>query len=102
MTQATVAAQSRISAGYYSSVENNKSPPPRKAILRRLLATLGFKEHEVVAIERQAAVERRMAPEDGQLCDEAQDLIADIRSFAGALSPRFLKGLQTKIREAAL
>ncbi len=43
-----------------------------------------------------------MAPEDGQLPDEAQDLIADIRSLAGALPPKFLRGLQTKIREAVL
>jgi transcriptional regulator with XRE-family HTH domain len=102
MTQAKVAAQSRISAGYYSSIENGKSPPPRKVILRRLLATLDLEGEDVAAIERQAAVERRMAPEDGQLPDEAQDLIADIRNFASALPPRFLRGLQTKIREAVL
>lgn len=102
ITQAMVAVQAGISTGYYSCIENSKCPPPRKGILRRLLETLKVSEAEVVAIERQAGVERGMSPEDGQLPEEAQVLIADIRRYANAVPPRFLKGMRTKLREVAL
>lgn len=102
LTQAMVAVQAGVSAGYYCSIENSKCPPPRKGTLRRLLDTLKVSEPEVVAIERQSAVERGMSPEDGQLPEEAQVLIADIRRYANKVPPRFLKGMRAKLREVAL
>lgn len=102
MSQATVAIQAGISAGYYSTIENSKCPPPGKGILRRLLATLKVSEPDAIAIESQAGVERGMSPEDGQLPEEAQVLIADIRRYANAVPPRFLKGMRAKLREVAL
>lgn len=102
MTQEMVAVQCSVSTGYYSRIENSKCAPPGKGILRRLLATLKVSEAESMAIECQASVERGMSPEDGQLPEEAQLLIADIRRYAYTVPPRFLKGMRAKLREVAL
>ena len=102
MNQAMVAVQSGVSAGYYSTIENSKCPPPGKGTLRRLLATLKISEAETIAIERQAIIERGMSPEDGDLPEEAQVLIADIRRYANTVPARFLKGMRAKLREVAL
>lgn len=100
MTQAVVAERSRISPGYCSAIENSKCPPPGKAVLGRILATLDICGHEAVVIAKCAAKERGLDPEDGLLSDEAQALIADIRTFSNALAPKFLRGLRAKIKEA--
>lgn len=100
LAQVTVAARAKLSAGYYSTIENGKCRPPAKVVLRRLLAALEVDAPQAETIEGHAARERGTTPEDWQLPDEAQELIADIRAYARVVPPRFLKGLRAKIREA--
>lgn len=99
LTQVAVATRAGISTGYYSSLENLKCLPPTRQTLRRILAAIDFSAPEAQQAEQLAAMERGIALSDIDLPEEAQALITDIRKHAKTISPRFMRGLRTKIRE---
>ncbi len=100
LTQAVVAKTAKISASYYSALENSMRLPPTRSTLRRILAALECSPSQIEEAERIAGLERGNALLDINLPEEAQELIADIRRCAYEISPRFIRGLRTKIREA--
>lgn len=99
LTQVEVATSAGISTSYYSSLENLKCLPPTRNTLRRILAAIKVSAMDAQQAEELAAIERGIALIDINLPEEAQGLITDIRKHANALSPRFFRGLRSKIRE---
>lgn len=87
-----------ISASYYSSIENSKRIPP-PSTLARILYALHFSEAEQREIKQMAAVERGLSPDDADLPDDVQALIAEIRKAAAVMPSRFVKALRVQIRE---
>lgn len=100
LSQAAVAAAAGISPAYYSEIENSKRVPPPRHTMARIFRAVGFDENETHELEQLAAKERGLTPSDANLPAEAQALIKDIRKYAKAMNPRFIKGLRAKIREA--
>lgn len=98
--QAEVASASRISASYYSEIESGKSVPPPLARMGEILSVMEFCETESYELIQLAAIARGLAYGEADLPEEVQSLIREIRLHASNLSPRFIKGLQSKIREA--
>lgn len=87
-----------ISASYYSSIENSKRIPP-PSTLARILYALSFPEAEQREIKQMAAVERGLSPDDADLPDDVQALIAEIRKATAVMPSRFVKALRLQIRE---
>lgn len=99
LTQADVAKRARISTSYYSALENSKRLPPTQSTLRRILNALECSASLAEQAEKFASLERGNTLADIDLPEDAQALIADIRAYANDFSPRFIRGLRTKIRE---
>ena len=99
LSQSVVAERSGISAAYCSTIENGKSSTPSRDVLKRFIVALSMSEEEAVELEQQAACERGTVPQDYDLPEEAQALIADIRAFANAVPPAFLLAMKAKLRE---
>lgn len=100
LSEITVAAEAGISPSYYSSIEKNRQIPPAST-LTRIIKALSFCEEKALELKKLAAVGRGISPDDAELPEEIQALIADIRKAAYTMPPRFIKGLRTKIREVS-
>lgn len=98
-TQAEVASAAEISTGYYSEIESGNCAPPMHRITK-ILGAIGFDGPEIRELEQLAAEARGQSREDVDLPEDVQLLIRDIRKYARTMSPRFVRGLRTKIREA--
>ncbi len=93
-----IATTAKISASYYSLIENSKRIPPTST-LKRIVDALGFSETEQSEIKQMAAVERGLTSNDANLPDDVQALISEIRKAAAIMPPRFVKALRSQIRE---
>jgi transcriptional regulator with XRE-family HTH domain len=102
MTQVDVASSARVSASYFSAIENGKRlPPPRQTALRiarALRLTRDAAAHLVNASQRERGADRR----DEDLPPEVQLLIRDLRMHAFAVPGRFVTALRTKLKEAVM
>ena len=98
-TQAEVAASAGISVSYYSEIETGKCVPPQHR-MSKILDAIGFNETESYELLKLTAIGRGLSPDDIDLPEEIQELIQEIRKYANAMKPRFIKGLRNKIREA--
>lgn len=98
LSQTAIAGETGISPSYYSSIEKNRQIPPSNT-LTRIIQALGFGEEKALELKELAAVGRGLAPDDAELSEEIQALIADIRKAANTMPPRFIKSLRTKVRE---
>lgn len=99
-TQSQIAAASGISASYYSEIENGKSVPPPAIRLRQILSAIDLCEAEAYELVQFASIARGLIYGEADLPAEVQSLIREVRMHANELSPRFIKGLVSKIREA--
>lgn len=99
LTQADVAKRARISASYYSALENSRRLPPTQSTLLRILDALECSASLANEAQQYSSLERGNTLLDVDLPEDAQALIADIRAYANDFSPRFIRGLRTKIRE---
>ena len=97
--QAEVAVSAGISASYLSEIENGKSVPPPPERMAKIFAALEFCDAENYELLQLTAIARGLAYGEADLPEEIQSLIREIRLHANDLSPRFIKGLQAKIRE---
>lgn len=100
LTQARIAADAGISAGYYASIEGGKCLPPPATTLARILGALHCQGGDAEVMREVAASERGFAPQDAALPDEVQRLIGDLRVHGPKLPTRFIRALRTTIREA--
>jgi transcriptional regulator with XRE-family HTH domain len=98
-TQSQIATASGISTSYYCEIENGKSVPPPPIRLREILSAAEFCETEAYELVQLASIARGLLYGEADLPEEVQTLIRVIRSHAHELNPRFIKGLQSKIRE---
>lgn len=98
-TQAQIAAGAGISDSYYSEIENGMTTPPPTNRMEKILSTLELCETETHELLQLASISRGLAYGEAELPPEVQALIRDIRLHANDMSPRFIKGLRTKIRE---
>jgi transcriptional regulator with XRE-family HTH domain len=98
--QGEVAVTAGISASYFSEIENGKSVPPPHERMAKILSALEFCEAETYELLQFASIARGLLYGEADLPEEVQSLIREIRLHANDLSPRFLKGLHAKIREA--
>jgi transcriptional regulator with XRE-family HTH domain len=102
MTQADAALQARVSASYFSSIENGKRlPPPRQTALR-IARALGLERDVAVQLVKTAQQERGTDRRDEDLPPEVQLLIRDLRVHAFAVPGRFVTALRTKLKEAVV
>ena len=102
LSQADLANTAHISTPYYSALENDSRLPPPKPTLMRIIIALRCSNSDSEALQQIAAFERGRSGQDAYLPEEAQALISVIRTHANALPLRFIKGLQTHIREAVV
>ncbi len=104
MTQAALAEAAGISAAYLSSIENERRPPPRDAVIDRLAAALGLGPAATVNLKVQGRAGR-----SGSWLHLLPDAPEHIRQYMGevwemreALSPEKIQQLRTKLRGAAM
>lgn len=95
-----IAAKAEISASYLSEIETGKCIPPPSTTMKKILDMLEFCETEAYELAQLATIARGLAYGEADLPPETQALIRDIRAHAHRMSPRFIKGLQSAIREA--
>jgi transcriptional regulator with XRE-family HTH domain len=97
--QAVVAAAARVSAGYYSQLENCKRlAPPRKTALR-IAQALRMNDLEASHLVSLAEGERASALLDAHLPPKVRLLLATIRSVAPQMPVELLDSIQSRLQE---
>jgi len=98
-TLAEIAAKSGISVSYYCEIENGRGTPPPTNRMEKILSALEFCETETYELLQLSSILRGLVYGESELPPDIQDLLRDIRLHANQLTPRFIKGLRTTIRE---
>jgi len=101
LSQKAVANAASISNAYYSAIEGDARLPPPRLTLMRLLTALRCSDSASDSLQKLSAVERGRSELDAYLPEEVQTLIVELRKHANTLPPRFVRALQTHVREAA-
>lgn len=96
---ADIATKSGISVSYYCEIENGRSTPPPTSRMEKILSALEFCETETYELLQLSSILRGLVYGESELPPDIQALIRDIRLHANQLTPRFIKGLRTTIRE---
>jgi transcriptional regulator with XRE-family HTH domain len=100
--QAMTAAAARLSAGYYSELENGKRlAPPRQTALR-IAKALRMSELETNHLVSLADAERAAALQDAHLPPKVRQLMATIRAVAANLPADFVDAMQARFREVSM
>jgi len=102
LSQSAVASSAKLSASYYSQIENCKRLPPPHATALRIAHSLGLRGDDAERLANLADTERAAAILDSHLPPMVRDLIGMIRSAAPLLRPDFVEALEAQIREVRM
>ena len=102
IAQSAIAARARLSAGYFSELENGKRLAPPAATAQRIAQALGGIASEAEQLVALADAERAAALHDSHLPPAVRDLVARIRAAAPNLTAECVASMHAALGEKCM
>ena len=102
IAQSAIAARARLSAGYFSEIENCKRLAPPTATAQRIAQALGGIASEAEQLVALADAERAAALHDSHLPPAVRDLVARIRAAAPNLTAECVASMHAALGEKCM
>lgn len=101
-SQSAVSAAAKLSAGYYSEVENGKRTAPPRTTAIRIARALHLSADEAAHLIALAEAERVAVIHDAHLAPAVRELLAAIRAVAPCLPSDAVACLRAKLKEVCM